>query len=311
MMDMKKKNKRKSILSILLLLEIAIVICIVCMGVFHFSKSEIVINSDLPTALTAASLDHSAWIKDGRLVLAGEPYEDQDRAEEWKGLVQVAISDDHVVALDAAGTAHAAGTDSSQQCGIDGLQNLTYIAAGMQCSVGILQDGTAQIFGVMDESLRQALEQEKEIQMVSIGDRHVAVLHTDGTVSACGNNDSGQCEVGSWKNVRQIGVGYDYTAGLTTSGEILFAGNDACDPSTAEKWTKIQAIAAGHQYLAALDEEGNTYAAGDNLQGECNVNAWKNVESIAAGYDHTIGISETGELYAVGYNGKGQCEVGE
>ncbi len=306
---MKKKRKKRIAVISLFVLEtvIAVIIILTFSGVLK--KRKVIKNPDMIDKLTSASLDHSAWIREGKLFLAGEEYEDQDATKGWRDLQQVAISDDHVVALDAYGDVHAAGSDSSLQCSIDGLEKVSYIAAGMQCSLAVMEDGTIQVFGVMDGTIRKSLEEEKNVRTVAIGDLHTVVLHTDGTVSAYGDNDSGQCEVSQWNDIQQVDTGYAYTAGLTKDGTIVFAGAENCNPQEFTQWKKITEIAAGNSFLVARDESGETYATGENKQGECNVNAWKNMISIAAGYDHTIGICDTGEIFATGYNGKGQCNI--
>ena len=285
----KKRIKRIAVISLFVLeAVIAVIIILTFSGVLK--KRKVIKNPDMIDKLTSASLDHSAWIREGKLFLAGEEYENQDATKDWRDLQQVAISDDHVVALDVYG-------------------DVSYSAAGMQCSLAVMEDGTIQVFGVMDETIRKSLEEEENVRTVAIGDVHTVVLHTDGTVSAYGDNNSGQCEVSQWNDIQQVDTGYAYTAGLTTDGTIVFAGAENCNPREFTQWKKITEIAAGNSFLVARDESGETYATGENKQGECNVNAWKNMISIAAGYDHTIGICDTGEIFATGYNGKGQCNI--
>ena len=289
--------------------EAIIVVLIVLIFSGVIKKRKVIKNPDMILKLTAASLDHSAWIRDGKLVLAGEDYKNQKNVDTWSNLQQVAISDHHVVALDAYGDAHAMGDNSSLQCSIDGVEKLSYIAAGAECSVGVREDGSVQVYGVMDETIRKQLEEEKDVWMVAVGDFHCAVLHKDGNVSVFGNNESGQCNTADWKSIQQVAVGYAYTVGLTEDGQIVFTGDESCNPQEFTEWKKISEITAGNSFLVARDKNGDTYATGENKQGECNVNAWKNMISIAAGYDHTIGICDTGEIFATGYNGKGQCDI--
>lgn len=306
---MKKKRKNRIFILSLFAAEVIIIVLIAFILSGIVKKGKAIKKSDMISKLTAASLDHSAWIRDGKMVLAGEDYENQKNTDTWSGLQQVAISDHHVVALDAYGNAHAVGDNSSLQCSIDGVKKISYIAAGLECSVGVMEDGSIQVYGVMDETIRKQLEEEKNVWMVAVGDFHCAVLHKNGTVSAFGNNESGQCNTADWKSIQQIAVGHAYTVGLTEEGKIVFTGDESCNPKEFTKWKNISEIAAGNSFFVARDKNGDTYAVGENKQGECNVNAWENIISIAAGYDHTIGISDTGEIFAVGYNGKGQCDI--
>lgn len=282
------------------------VILFVC-AVSNFPKKDEIKKEN--TRLTAASLNHSAWIRDGKMYAAGEPYINQNITETWSNLIQIAISDNHIIALDRSGTAFAAGSNANLQCEINGLKGVRYIEAGMNCSIGVMDDGTIQVFGIIDEAWRQALQQERDVQAVAIGDNHAAVLHRNGTVSAYGANAKGQCDVEGWTGVCQITVGYNFTAALTEKGKIVITGDEADNFEDVKSWRNISQIEAGAGCLVGVDEDGKVYAAGANNQGECDVNSWTEIISVAGGYDHTIGLSQNGTVYAVGFNGEGQCDV--
>lgn len=257
--------------------------------------------------LVDASMDHSAWIRDGRLKLSGEPYEGQEIAEGWDHLVQAAISDEHVVALDQDGRVYAVGQNANLQCEIDGMEHVRCIDAGMKCSVCVLEDGTVRVFGVLEDTCRRGLEEEENVWSVAVGDRHVVVLHEDGTAAAYGENDKGQCELSGWKTVRQVSAGSAFTVGLTKKGKLLYAGDKGSRPGRA--WKNLWMVDAGGSYIAAVDKDGNAYGAGANTQGQCNVSSWRDICAIAAGYDHTVGMDKNGEIFAVGFNGSGQCDI--
>ena len=301
---MKKKNKL--VLTVFLgTLEIVILL----LGIFSFLFFNAIGKKDKNTQrLTAASMDHSAWITNGKLHIAGEKYEGQEQAEKWKNLEQVAISDDHLLALDKHGEVYAIGSNSSLQCEINGQKNVIYIETGLQCSIAVMDNGTVKIYGVLDESWQKVLLQEEKVMAVSIGDRHFVVLYTDGKVAAYGDNANGQCDVQQWKDITKVMVGYDFTVGLTKEGNVLFAGNKGnFQDNSLTEWKDITGIAAGSDYIVAVDKFGFVYAAGDNRQGQCDVSNWHQVESIAAGYDHTVALGKNNELLAAGYNGNGQC----
>lgn len=283
------------------------VILVILLGIRIFTGKSIQKVEEM--RLTAASMDHSAWIRDGRVNVAGEPYENQDTVKEWTDLVQVSVSDAHIVALDQRGTVHAAGANGSLQCEINGLEDVCYIETGMNCSLGVMNDGSIQVFGILDEVRREALKQEKDAVSVAMGEEHIAILHSDGTVTACGENRNGQCNVRKWKRVCQIAVGNGFTLGLTEKGKVLFAGNVGYNISCFTGMNRFSQIAAGNNSILGIDADGKLWAAGTNLQGECDVEEWKDIISMAAGYDHTIGLCSSGDVYAAGYNGNGQCNV--
>ena len=61
---------------------------------------------------------------------------------------------------------------------------------------------------------------------VVMGDGFLIALHGDGTVSAMGRNDYGQCDVDKWTDVIAIAVGSHHTVGLQADGTVLVAGNE-------------------------------------------------------------------------------------
>lgn len=309
----KKKKQRLKILKILVPVELLVGCVLLLLSVRWLKGGEKrapeTVDRQLEERLVSASMDHSAWILDGRLKLSGEPYEGQEAMESWSRLKQVAISDEHVVALDEDGRVYSAGQNANLQCEINGTEDVRYIDAGMKCSLCVMEDGTVRVFGVMEEGCREELEKEENVRAVAIGDHHVAVLHKDGTAAAYGENEMGQCELSGWKGVRQISAGYAFTVGLTEGGRLLYIGDEGSDPGTEGTWENLAMVDAGSGYVAAIDKDGNAYGAGANTQGQCNVNSWKGISAIAAGYDHTIGVDQQGERFAVGYNGSGQCDI--
>ena len=72
---------------------------------------------------------------------------------------------------------------------------------------------------------------------VAAGRIHTVGLKSDGTVVACGQNASGQCDVSSW--------------------------------------TDIVAVAANRFHTVGLKSDGMVVACGDNYYGQCNVSGWK------------------------------------
>lgn len=301
---LEKRNTKKNIVisSMALLTGLLVIAVLVCFWNWE-DTSRIQIAK-----LTDASLNHSAWIKAERIYVAGDAYENQEEIQKWEKIVQVAISDEHILALDCFGTVHAAGSNASLQCEIDGLEKVVYIEANRNCSIGVMENGTVQIFGIMEAEIRQQLLQEKNVCEVALGDDHTVVLHNNGRVTAYGNNECGQCDVEQWRGIQKISVGYDFTVGMTADGKVLIVGNKENNLAELKKWSEIVDVVAGHHFVIGKDRQGILYAVGDNRQGECEVKEWKKVVSIAAGYDHSIAVNEDGELLAVGYNGNGQCK---
>ena len=107
------------------------------------------------------------------------------------------------------------------------------------------------------EKVRQELPVPvKDIQK-SVG------LKSDGTVVAVGDNDDGQCDVGSWKDIIQVAAGW-HSVGLKSDGTVV--------------------------------------AVGDNDKGQCSVGLWKDIIQVAADDYHTVGLKSEGTVVAVGRN---------
>ena len=100
--------------------------------------------------------------------------------------------------------------------------------------------------------------------MVAAGDGHTVGLKSDGTVVAVGQNNYGQCNVGSWTDIIEIASNNHYTVGLKSDGTVV--------------------------------------AVGSNSSGQCNVGSWTDIIQIATGYQHTVGLKSDGTLVAVGSN---------
>ena len=56
---------------------------------------------------------------------------------------------------------------------------------------------------------------------------HLVGLNADGTVTATGNNDSGQCEVSGWKDITAVHAAKNYTVGKKSDGTYVIATNDS------------------------------------------------------------------------------------
>ena len=42
---------------------------------------------------------------------------------------------------------------------------------------------------------------------LAAGEKHVVMLHSDGSVSAVGDNSYGQCEVATWSDIVEVAAG--------------------------------------------------------------------------------------------------------
>lgn len=263
-----------------------------------------------PTRINvAASTNHSAWLADGRVHVAGDAEYSEESVAGWQDIIQISISDSHLVALDKYGRVLAAGRNASGQCRVHGLEKAAFVAAGPECTVCVMRDGTVDVYGIMDGAIRRGLESAAGVSMVDIGADHVVVRHIDGSVSAYGENANGECDVTGWSDVVWVSAGDGFTVALTSEGKALFAGSNGYCQRLCTKWDELAYIEAGRTYVVAARRDGTMLAVGRNGMGQCELDDWRDVVSVAAGYDHTIGMRSDGSVIAAGYNGDGQCDL--
>ncbi|MCD8158000.1 MAG: hypothetical protein LUD77_03625 [Clostridiales bacterium] len=55
---------------------------------------------------------------------------------------------------------------------------------------------------------------------------HIAVLKSDGTVSATGYSEYGQCDVEGWSDIAAVASGNSHTVGLKSDGTVVAVGSD-------------------------------------------------------------------------------------
>lgn len=69
--------------------------------------------------------------------------------------------------------------------------------------------------------------------IIAAGRRHSVALKSDGRVLATGDNNNGQCEVGSWRDIREVAAGNvhmatntgnSHTVGLRSDGTAIAVG---------------------------------------------------------------------------------------
>ena len=140
------------------------------------------------------------------------------------------------------------------------------------------------------------------VVQVAIGVDHIAVLRSDGSVAAVGDNDRGQCDVSRWKNIVKIWASGDVTLGLTDSGELL------CSAGTLNGWKNIVDVDIAPittmemVIVAGLKKDGTAVSVGINANGIvpmnkeiCNVTSWKDITQVLV-YEGIYGLKTDGTV---------------
>jgi hypothetical protein len=84
---------------------------------------------------------------------------------------------------------------------------------------------------------------------IAAGPRHTVGLVSDGTVTAVGDNNNGQCDVIAWRNMVAVAAGNVHMATNTGNG-----------------------------HTVGLQSDGTLVAIGDNEYRQCDVSGWRGIQ---------------------------------
>lgn len=214
--------------------------------------------------------DHTLGLKaDGTVVATGNNRQGQCNVSDWTDIVAIAAGSQHSVGVHADGTVVAVGENSSGQCDVEDWQNIKAVAAANTSTFGLTNDGKVLVCGSF---YNRSLESWSDIISLSVSTNHVVGVHSDGTVSAIGADDQGQCDdMAKWRDTKQVAVGYGFTAGLREKGSVWVHGTDDEDQHSAMQWTHVVAIGSGTEHILGITEDGKLLAKGANDAGQCDV----------------------------------------
>jgi hypothetical protein len=126
------------------------------------------------------------------------------------------------------------------------------------------------------------------------GGYHSLALKNNGTVTAWGDNSSGQTSVPpGLSNVVAIAAGGYHSLALLTNGTVVAWGeNGAGQTNVPAGLSNVVAVAAGGFHSLALKKDGTVVAWGDNTAGQTNVLiGLSKVVAITAGYLHSMALT--------------------
>lgn len=261
----------------------------------------------------------------GTVVAWGDDYYGQTQLPVvgQSGITAIAAGEEHSVALRYDGLVIAWGANDGGWWGLDhgqaevpaaGRTRVTAIAGGGRHTVALKDDGTVLAWGknatgevtgtpsivdgaapVIANPVTLGGEVLREVIAIAAGggySGHTVVLTHDGTVSAWGNNYSGQV----------TGTPSTDNDGSAVANPVILEG---------QALTGVTAIAAGRDHTVALKGDGTVVAWGaSGLTGAgrvaLNGQVLDSVTAIAAGGFHTVALKGDGTVVAWGGNGAGQ-----
>lgn len=158
---------------------------------------------------------------------------------------------------------------------------------------------------IFTELTQQDPPDSTEIQYIHrhiAADYHTVAIKQDGTVTATGYNNAGQCNVWNWFDVKSVATGSGFTVALRENGTVVATGRNEFGQCNVGRWNDIAAISAGARHTIGLRADGTVVATGENKYGECNVSSWRNITAIFGGNQCTYGIKRDKKVLARGYN---------
>ena len=202
--------------------------------------------------------------------------------------------------------------------------NIDRVVCKYHHTVGLKKDGSVIATGDnMDMSCQ--VDTWRDIEDIACGDYHTVGLKKDGTVVACGAKNfydgdhwyeveanSGQCNIGKWKDISVICCSSQTTYGVRKDGTVCVVGDalkDRFGEAKCLNWTDIIGLSASHNHVVGIRSDGTVVACGKNDCGQCNVAGWRDVVVVACGYNHTVGIRKDGTILATGANNDNQCDI--
>lgn len=173
------------------------------------------------------------------------------------------------------------------------------VSAGGEHTLGLNEDGTVSAVG--NNNYGQCdVDKWSGITQVSAGGRHSVAVDKNGMAVATGDNKSKQCEVGGWRNITDISAGTAHTVGVKSNGSVVAVGDNKYGQCDIDGWSGIVSVSAGDGHTAALRIDGTAVATGSNEYGQCNISSWNNLVSVAAGSSFTAGLTYDGEILLAG-----------
>ena len=267
-------------------------------------------------AIAAGNAHSLALLEDGALYAFGRGKEGQ------LGVWGEAISDPFAFSRDDYETlfsvfweeSEAERADRLTPVRVAGLAGVKAIAAGLQHSLVILDDGTVYAFGsnefgqlghsllfvapfapspVPQRLLKMYLADEGgegtailPVRAASAGHHHTLVVLEDGTLLSCGSKKSGQLGMGEGGQMGEVEV---------LLQKVFVTGGYRLTP-----WSGLS-----EEELQQLRD------AGIEVDTQTNKDFPARVKAVAAGIYHSLVLLENGEIYAFGNNEKGQLGLGD
>lgn len=239
---------------------------------------------------------------------------------------QVAVGEDHIIALRSDGVLVAWGGNSHGQCNVPALpsgRTITSISARYQSNWLVLDDGSLVVFGntLFGQAAFPALPAGVGYVQVYPGRLHYVALCSDGTVVAWGDNSNGECNVPPLPPgtvYTAVAAGWQHSVAARSDGAIVTWGTNSTPPPPVPPGIPCVAVACGDHHAVALLLTGKVLAWGRNdfLQSyvpsreDATVGAPQaHFVDLAVGREHALAVTSEGRVVGWGIDYDGQATV--
>ena len=141
--------------------------------------------------------------------------------------------------------------------------------------------------------------------MLACGAKHTVLLRADGTCAATGDNEHGQCDVGSWREIDRIVCGGTMTVGIKRNGTVVSTKYGF----QTGQWRNIETVACGTGHIVGLCADGTCVATGNNEDGQCDVSSWRDIVKVVCDGAETYGLKKDGTVAFCGWGRYKQSRV--
>ena len=205
--------------------------------------------------------------KDGTLDSAGLLTKYAKEISEWENIVDIAVGNGHIVALNHSGKVLCTGDKKLGQCEFDGAEEIKKVFAAKNGTFVLREDGKLEVSG--DFVGKSQMKNIENISDISISDNILAYVNENGRITyhAVSGNFN---EAPLWRNIVDVAVGNDFIAALDSDGYVHIDIANYKITDEVETWTNIKAIASGKDYLVAYDGD-DIVGIGNNAYGQFEI----------------------------------------
>ncbi len=233
-------------------------------------------------------------------------------------IVQIAVGESHVMALDENGYVWTWGRNQYLQLGKDGITSSNIpVKVDLDDKIVKIAAGYNSSFGITENN-----------ELIAWG------LNTDGQLGV-GNYDNRilPTKVETMKNVLDVQSGKSHTMLLTTNGIVWTVGNNSFGALTGTEYKRntfakvenlenVAYISSGEYHNMALTTNRKLYVWGYNVHGQLGINSLDTtdtpvqitditgIKEVSAGRFNSTIVTKDGKLYVAGLNTLGQLGDG-